>query len=307
VLKEGVDVIGENRERVIIQPTYGFVAITMGTYQTPYAVGTIEFSGVGKTVTGTGTFFLANVSPGQFILDQYSWRYHEIEFVDSNTVLRLKEDLIAAVAYAHTYNILTLVNGVTLRDITIDYQGESSYGVWFEAVQNGVIENVNVINCLTTGIYLRYCYDIYVKSTTLHTKTANFSIKNCYQCTFENCQAQGPYTSGAWQGFYIYQSYACTFINCAAYAGRGEGFYLHQGGLNVFKGCQTQSILNDGFYLYQSTYNIITEARNWWNGQHGIRLTAGSDYNIINSCSNVVNTAGAIHNDGANNIVTDNI
>jgi len=58
--------VGTSRRYEGDSPTQG-LAYWFGGYRNTYSTGTIAFQGGGLTITGTGTSFTANVSPGEFV------------------------------------------------------------------------------------------------------------------------------------------------------------------------------------------------------------------------------------------------
>jgi hypothetical protein len=76
------------------------LALWKGSEKPNYSTGTVTVSRGNKTVTGSGTAFLANVDAGMFLFDSNNYLIGEVRQVESNTQLKLEQGALRAMTGA---------------------------------------------------------------------------------------------------------------------------------------------------------------------------------------------------------------
>lgn len=104
---------------------YSYAFEVLGTGPAPYGSGTIVSSG--KNVTGTGTQFLTEVSPGDFIFTPNGQK-REVDFIISNTALKLKKGFNPSIGISTIYKICSLENNDTTYGDPVKYYGAVLFG-----------------------------------------------------------------------------------------------------------------------------------------------------------------------------------
>jgi len=159
-LKSNISLVGENAASTILRfnvsspyPGYGVKAIGDNS---PYSTGTVSVNYNSKTVTGSGTAFLSNVSSGDYIRLNGVW--YEIASVDSDTQLTLKNKYLDFSLSGASYVCASFIEDVLVQDLTIEGTAGKIFNE-FKYVSRGTFKNINGGESHPTELSLTNCVD----------------------------------------------------------------------------------------------------------------------------------------------------
>lgn len=145
--------IGESPDGAIIDLSSGDFPVGADGSGTDYSTGTVSVTNGSTTVTGAGgaAWQTAGIAAGEFILlgtGDKCW--YEIASVDTETTITLVRTYQGATAAGETYEIKSLVVGVTIRDVTIS-GNTAGAGLKLTNCESAHIDNVHVTDCGVGG------------------------------------------------------------------------------------------------------------------------------------------------------------
>jgi len=331
VLYTNVSLIGIDRDSVIID--FGDTANRIEAIgdTAPYSTGTISVTYNSKTVIGSGTAWLANVSADEYIKIGEFW--HKIAEVVSDTELTLETKYRGATQSGLSYRIANFYYGIDIENLkVINSSAVGGAGVHFRYVMNS-----KIINCIfendRDGVWIRDCDKITILNNDISDSPYNgIRIVNSIHIsvnfnTIKDNANDGILVDGA-----TYSEFRFNKIASGGVAGIGtwdilhsiiEGNLIDQRGRDYgiyFGGAQYVSVIGNvirkaawsGIFFEvearASSYNIITGNVICDNGGYGIDINASTfEKNIVTSNQLRNNTAGAINDLGTGTIVANNI
>lgn len=139
-LPENVFLIGENKNNTIIDFGTNDASLILSGGGTPYATGSISITNGTNTVTGVGTTFTGNISPGEYIL--LNETFYEVLSVGGATTLTLINTYNGVTLTGEAYVALPLVPG-TFKNFTVQASGSGTASLLnLSSTIGAVVENV---------------------------------------------------------------------------------------------------------------------------------------------------------------------
>jgi len=269
--------------------------ISAGKGYTIYSTGTITITKDSKTVTGSGTSWVANATAGQTIL--INGAPYIIDTVDSDTQITLVDYFRGESGAGLYYQISTFIENITLKDFNI-INCEENGAVYFRSVSNSIIENVEIHGC-DTGFYLSYCNNVTLQrsdssNNMFDTGSSGMWLTQSTRCNILYNNISGNYFNGITTQS---ANFFCNILSNTVSNNGSSGIGLSALGGAGFGNTisNNKCIGNDesGLYVSNSNYTIVTNNVCSQNGKNGIQISL-SDYCIIKGNQSFSNEGGGI-------------
>ena len=287
-----------------------------------YTTGTITSITGGINVTGSGTSWLANVTPlvSQFFLNGV---WHSIAAVTSNTALVLAEGYVGSTVGAGTaYRIATPITDIRIQNLAIKNSTGSAIDlddVRFITFSNLLLQDNNI------GIDATYFSEFIRERITIVSSTshgAKYSNGGRSSSIYENSISSGGH------GFLIEDCDLVSWAYSDAVANTTDGYHLKDcndvqlspvgarnnggQGIEMESGCDNISILDpiiegnssDGIKFTATIDNSrVVAGQIEGNGGYGINIAASTcDDNLILASNFNGNTSGEVNDSGTGTI-----
>lgn len=284
-LKSAVSIKGEKESTTVINFAGGPYSIKYeddGVYST----GTITDITDG-VVTGSGTSWLANVTPAMQLFIANRW--YKIAAVTSDTTLILQEGYIGNANLPSSYRISRILTDVDLAELTV--LASSSYGL---NIRGG--RNITKTNMTIVGNYIGFRWE-YVTEDKNENVIVSTSISDGIQMENVGFGDNRGLFSGdnGGNGYTLNNLETMPFQYCATSANDGDGInatnvinstFIVESKANVGSGIEFVAGCND---------NFLTNCLVSFNQSDGIKLTATSDRNTISVSNFKVNVGYGIN------------
>ena len=281
VLPDNVVIIGENKSTSIVDFGGNAVGLELDNGSTPYITGTISVTNGSAVVTGSGTLWLANISPNDYIRIRDT--FFQVSSVDSNTqvtIISVYEgqtgtglDYTAVPMRTGTFRNFTVQNNTTVSLLTLN----NTIGV--------TVDNMNFISGGLDGLIFR--------SSTEGIVTSCFTERN------------GD------DGMMCEDSFRMVITNCVAKNNGDEGFHIDSvnnlGSRNIiYNSCQSTSNLGNGIACTGTGSDdiVITDCISNSNDKNGVNVTTAPTKVIIQDCMCVSNVQEGIDLDSMLGIIS---
>lgn len=255
----------------------------------PYTTGLMAITNNSKIITGNGTLWDGNVSPGEWIF--LTDAFYEVLSVDTDTQITLRYtyygiDISAAsyVFYIYKKNIiiksLWIQRGGTLGLIATPQNGDGA--IKLSQVEDSFIDDVFIDNSLSSGIELENCNRVHLSSAdSSHNDYRGFYGKNCEECSV----LHSKFNNNGYNGFDLdeYSDYN-TIFGVTANHNYGDGI-VFEGSRNIVLGNRAlKNRYRDGEGCGINVFgslNRLAENECSDNFIHGIKLVG--ETNIVKS------------------------
>ena len=310
--------------------------VTAPTYIS-YNVGTISVTQDSKTVAGSSTVWDTNILAGQFIA--INDVFYEIDTVDSNTSLTLKDYYRGHTLSSLTYTVLPFMRNISLSNFSIKNCSERD-AIDIMNVADSEIFGITIEHC-NTAFSMHNCNNVSVFRNNFSNNDFNnvsngLDMSSCYNCkVFQNICSNntfnGLYCDYACFGCWFFQNTVCNNGNVGLQVTSGiivsygvvvdSNVCLGNDALNLgVSEVRHSSITNNiagngtgrGIIISEAQYCTIKGNHSYNNGGNGIEIGYSTNYahrNIIDSNTSYSNTGIGllITAGGIKNIVTSNI
>lgn len=318
IIPNGGQLFGELPGKTIIYLVGSARVVIDGSGGVKETTGTISIVNNSKIVTGSGTTF-TNLASGQYI--RLGTNYYEIDTVDSNIQLTLKEVYVGTSLTNNSYQAQAMFSGCRINNFNI--VASSSTGLYIRGVRHSGINSVAISKC-GTGLEIVDCGDLSIKEViTTYSGDSGVKISNSVSLSLHtinvfNSLSHGIYLSGINTnvvinscasennngcGLYINNSSECTHIIGSIFKNNNsDGVYSTSNTMHmVISGCEVSSNNGIGFNITGS-YNEISNCCIEENNTDGIITGHGC---IINGCIITECTNGIKMISGSNNCCID--
>lgn len=338
-LPSGVYLHGETAYGVVldfVDNTHGIKSIGTNVYTT----GTISIAPGSSTVAGSGTSWLTNAAPGQYILLDQAWSL--IVDVVSDTEITIELPYGWEPISGGDYIIASVISGVEFRNfivtnasigIDIQYADQfTMHGITTTLSGVGInvahVSSCDIVN--SYNLYNNYCLYItdahlmkgdnfyslgsQVGFGTKLTGVENSTIKNAVTAgnaingmEFVSCQnlvVEGTFIQNMGNAVYIYGSSDIVLNNCATEYNGDCGVSI-EGSSNITLSTVSSNYnTNDGFKITGCNDIGISTGHALSNGGYGIDIDITSSNNLVVAQGFSSNSSGDINDLGTGTIIS---
>jgi len=313
VTQSGTVIIGESRERVIIDcnGTKKHFMVTTSFY----SEGSASFEKGSTTVTGTGTTWAtAFTDPANvYIILPDMW--YKVASIPNDTTMILENPYVGTSSSTSSYLAGNVLNGVRLENLTIKNYNYTAVGaLYLYGSINSVIRNCAVTKSTYNGLSMINCHNIqilnsYFVNNTLSGVNVSYSrhcilsgnhclynstgvtILSATECAISNNQCMGNNT----YGIFLEQFASNNVVTGNICSKNNRGMILSSCRENVINANQINNNEQSGLYLSSSSeYNAIVGNSIFYNGEYGVYIdSVNCKYNIVGMNSLYNNSSGA--------------
>ena len=240
-----------------------------------YSTGTVSIAYGSSTVTGVGTAFQTNASPGQFI--KLCGSFYTISAIASQTSLTISDTFQGETVSGAPYRIQSMYSGILLRNIIV--LASTSTGIYLRSLRNSVIENVAVKGC-NSNIYVADCFTVQVVNGTSDSSIGNGIV-------FDRCSNVLTHGFGVTNctGNAINVQNECEIVNVN----------------NVFCSCNAGTALNvTGGSTKVTCNNVIFDG----NAGKGVNTEPGTGTCVMLGCQLLNHGSDGVDFDGSDHVVS---
>jgi parallel beta-helix repeat protein len=274
ITQDGTAIVGESRDGVIIDcnnSAYGIKAI--GDTAILSDLTQVSISNGTKTVTGSGTTWIGNVSPGEYIMLGYEW--YELQTVNSDTQLTLVETYHGRTLSGHYYQIASLLANLRLENLTVRGYDQVDHGaIDWEYVLNSAIENCAATNSSTYGIYI---IGYYCRLDKNHVRQNGTGIRIF---GWDNSLCENACSNNAQDGIYLWGPQSSASGNACDSNGE-NGIHVEGGSRNSLTGNTCKYNVSNGVFLENASENCVQGNTCSYNGNDGIYLYNNFTFNNL--------------------------
>lgn len=310
-LKSGVNLIGEKKDEVILNFIGNNRYIRLGTGFVRWTGGTVQWTNNSDQVVGTGDTYFTRISPGNWIFNLYSRAWYQVESVQDNTHLTLARTYRGRSFSSATWWASPLVQGVALKNFTIQGNGMVLTGLLIYGAQGVEISDIDYLDAGDDAFTFMNCDRVIVRNCYIESKRYGLRCEYVYNSNFEDNRITGQwYYSGAYAtvyAIYLKYGYSTNISGCTCDGGLYDGIFIEGSYDCSITNCHINNNSQSGVVLDSGTYyTTVNNNQIMLNADYGVVIGAGCNYNVVNG--NIIrgNGIGTISDSGSGNIKTDN-